>query len=150
MKAVILGKASSRRVPYKNYRAFYQDLSLTDILLEKLTRVIRREDIYLSCEEPEYRKVAKKWGISFIHRDRKYTLLETNTVEVVRGVCGDVPGQDDILYCSSMDPMFDDYETMLRTWEEVREEHDSLNVVYPMKKYFLDQNHLPVGFGFGH
>ena len=89
MKAVILGKASSRRVPYKNYRAFYQDLSLTDILLEKLTRVIRREDIYLSCEEPEYRKVAKKWGISFIHRDRKYTLLETNTVEVVRGVGGD-------------------------------------------------------------
>lgn len=150
MKAVILGKASSRRVPHKNYRAFYQDLSLTDILLEKLTKVMKRENIYLSCEEPEYQKVADKWNIHFIHRDRKYTLLETNTVEVVRGVCDDVPGQDDILYCSGMDPMFDDYENMFRTWEEVRDDHDSLNVVYPMKKYFLDQNHNPIGFGFGH
>lgn len=149
MKAVILGKASSRRVPYKNYRPFYQDLSLTDILLEKLTKAMRREDIYLSCEEPEYHAVADKWNINFIHRDRKYTLLDTNTVEVVRGVCKDVPGEDDILYCSSMDPMFDDYENMFHIWREVKDEHDSLNVVYPMKKYFLDQNHNPVGFGFG-
>lgn len=150
MKAVILGKASSRRVPYKNYRPFYHDLSLTDILLEKLVKVMKRDDIYLSCEEAEYRKVAEQWKIQFIHRDRKYTLLDTNTVEVVRGVCRDVPGEDDILYCSSMDPIFDDYETMFQTWEEVREEHDSLNVVYPMKKYFLNQNHDPVGFGFGY
>lgn len=150
MKAVILGKANSRRVPEKNYRKFYNDMSLTDILLEKLVKVMDTKDIFLSCEDAKYMSVAEQWGINFIHRDVKYTLLGTNTVEVVRGVCKDVPGEDDILYCSCMDPLFDDYENMFRIWEEVRGEHDSMNVVYPMKNYFLDQNHNPIGFGFGY
>ena len=150
MKAVILGKANSRRIPVKNYRPFYQGQSLTDILIGKLLRVLERRDIFLSCEDEAYRRVAEQWGIRFIHRDVKYTLLETNTVEVVRGVCKDVPGDDDILYCSCMDPLFDDYETMFQVWQEVRAEHDSLNVVYPIKNYFLDRNHDPIGFGFGH
>lgn len=150
MKAVILGKANSRRITDKNYKPFYHDESLTDILIKKLLRVLDKKDIYLSCENAEYYSVAEKWGIQFIHRDIKYTLLETNTVDVVRGVCKDVPDDDDILYCSCMDPMFDDYEKMFQIWEEVRDSHDSLNVVYPKKNYFLNQNHDPVGFGFGH
>lgn len=150
MKAVILGKAASRRIPHKNYRPFYQEDSLVDILLEKLVKVIKNDEIYLSCEDIQFQSVAERWQINFIHRDKIYTMLDTNTVEVVRGVCKDIPGEDDILYCSGMDPLFDDYETMFRVWEEVKQEHDSLNVVYPMKKYFLDQNHNPVGFGFGY
>lgn len=150
MKAVILGKANSRRIQLKNYKPFYNDLSLTDILIQKLIKHLDASDIFLSCEDESFRSVAEKWGIQFIHRDVKYTLLETNTVEVVCGVCKDVPGDDDILYCSCMDPLFDDYENMFNVWEEVKETHDSLNVVYPMKKYFLDFNHSPIGFGFGH
>lgn len=150
MKAVILGKASSRRVPAKNYRPFYKEQSLTDILVEKLLRVLDRNDIFLSCEDAQYCNVADRWSIRFIHRDVKYTLLETNTVDVVRGVCQDVPGEDDILYCSCMDPLFDDYEKMFHIWNEVRDQYDSLNVVYPSKNFFLDQNHNPIGFGFGH
>lgn len=150
MKAVILGKASSRRVKHKNYRPFYGKLSLTDILLEKLVKVLDKDDIYLSCEDETFREVADKWGIHFIHRDKKYTMLETNTVDVVRGVCKDIPGDDDILYCSCMDPLFDDYVNLFRVWEDVKGEHDSLNVVYPLKNYYLDQNHNPIGFGFGH
>lgn len=149
MKAVILGKAGSTRVKNKNYRPFYGDMSLTDILLEKLVKVMSPKDIFLSCEKEEFRSVAEKWGIGFILRDEQYTKLETNTVDVVRNVCKDVPGDDDILYCSCMDPLFNDYENMFRVWEEVRQEHDSLNVIYPIKNYFLDQNHQPIGFGFG-
>jgi len=39
---------------------------------------------------------------------------------------------------------------MFQTWEDVKGTHDSLNVVYPLKKYYLDQNHSPIGFNFGH
>lgn len=150
MKAVILGKSNSRRIECKNYKPFYNDLSLTDILLEKLVRYFDRSDIFLSCEDEKFEYVSKKWGICFIKRDVKYTMLETNTVDVVRGVCKDVPGDDDILYCSCMDPLFDDYKNMLRIWDEVKDSHDSLNVIYPMKKYYLDEKHQPIGFGFGH
>ena len=150
MKAVILGKAGSTRVPLKNYKKFYNDMSLTDILLEKLVKVLDRNDIYLSCEVEDFKYVAETWGINYILRDSKYTSLQTNTVDVVRNVCKDVPGEDDILYCSCMDPLFDDYVNMFRTWNEVKNEHDSLNIIYPMKNYFLDQNHNPIGFGFGY
>ena len=150
MKAVILGKAGSTRVKNKNYRPFYEDMSLVDILLEKLVKVMRREDIFLSCEDEKFRYVSEKWGINFIHRDETYTLLATNTVDVVRNVCKDVPGEDDILYCSGMDPLFDNYSELFATWELARETHDSMNVVYPIKNYYLDQNHNPIGFGFGY
>lgn len=150
MKAVILGKAGSTRVKNKNYRPFYGDLSLTDILLEKLLKVMCPDDIFLSCEKEEIRHVAEKWGIHFILRDPRYTKLETNTVDVVKNVCRDIPGNDDILYCSCMDPLFDDYAAMFQTWEEIRNEHDSLNVVYALKNYYLNQNHEPIGFGFGY
>lgn len=149
MKAVILGKASSKRIIHKNYKPFYKDMCLVDILVEKLVRVLDKKDIFLSCEDSTFHYIAEKWGINFIHREKKYTLLKTNTVEVVYGVCKDIPGQDDILYCSGMDPLFNDYENMFRVWEEEKAGHDTLNVVYPIKNYFLDQNHNPIGFGFG-
>ncbi|MBR6400973.1 MAG: hypothetical protein IKS17_07120 [Firmicutes bacterium] len=150
MKAVILGKSNSRRIEMKNYRPFYNGMSLTDILVEKLLKHLDASDIFLSSENADIKAVADKWGIQFIHRDIKYTLLDTNTVDVVQGVCKDVPGDDDILYCSCMDPLFDDYGNMFSTWEDVKGTHDSLNVVYPLKKYFLTQNHDPIGFGFGY
>lgn len=150
MKAVILGKAGSTRVKQKNYRPFYKDMSLVDILIDKLVKVMERTDIYLSCEDINFKYVSEKWKINFIHRDETFTRLSTNTVDVVRNVCKDVPGNDDILYCSGMDPLFDNYTEMFKVWEIERKDHDSLNVVYPIKNYFLNQNHDPIGFGFGH
>lgn len=150
MKAVILGKAGSTRVKNKNYRPFYGEMSLVDILLEKLTKVMDKNDIFLSCEDINYKYVADNWGIEFIHRDETYVQLATNTVDVVRNVCKDVPGDDEILYCSGMDPLFDNYQELFRAWEVEKETHDSMNVVYPIKNYYLDQNHNPIGFGFGY
>ena len=89
MKAVILGKAGSTRVKQKNYRPFYNGLSLVDILIEKLIRELDEQDIFLSCEDLQYKKIADKWGINFIHRDEQYVQISTNTVDVVRNVCKD-------------------------------------------------------------
>lgn len=150
MKAVILGKAGSTRVKEKNYRPFYGEASLVDILIGKLVQVLEKKDIFLSCEDEHYRHVSEKWGIEFIHRDEAYTKLATNTVDVVKNVCKDIPGNDDILYCSGMDPLFDNYDELFNVWSRERRNHDSLNVVYPIKNYFLDQNKNPIGFGFGY
>jgi len=151
MKAVILGKAGSIRVPNKNYRPFYNGCSLTDILLAKLTKVINKSDIYLSCEKGEFRNVADNWGINFIHREEKYTLVTTDNIEVVANVCKDVPYEDDLLWCTCTEPFFDEYDGVLDIWKNIdHKKYDSLNVIYPQKKFYLDQNHNPIGFGFGH
>jgi N-acylneuraminate cytidylyltransferase len=151
VKCVILGKAGSTRVKLKNYRPFYREQSLMDILLAKLTAVIRREDVYLSCEREEYRKVSEEWGVGFIHRDERYTAFTTSNVDVVRNVCKDVPGNEDILWVSSVEPFFDEFPQVLECWDKVdKRTYDSLNVVYPKKMFLLDQNHNPIGWGFGH
>lgn len=151
MKAVILGKAGSIRVPEKNYRPFYNDKSLMDILIEKLIKELDKKDIYLSCEKEEYRSIADNWGINFIHRDEKYTLISTSNVDVVRNVCKDIPYDEDVLWVTPVEPMFDEFHQVLECWKNLdKTEYDSLNVVYPQKRFLLDQNHNPIGFGFGH
>ncbi|MCL2499449.1 MAG: hypothetical protein FWE90_03825 [Defluviitaleaceae bacterium] len=151
MKVVILGKASSVRIKNKNYRPFYNGESLMDIHIKKLINVLQPDDIYLSCEDETFRSVAQNWKINFILRDERYTRLTTSNVDVVHYVCKDVPGNGDILWTTPVEPLFDEYTNVLECWERIdKTKHDSLNVVYPQKRFILDQNYNPIGFGFGH
>lgn len=151
MKAVILAKSTERLIAYKNYRPFYGELSLVDVLVKKLIKVLPVADIYLSCEEQQYRNVAEKWGINFVHRDKVYAQYNISNVDVVANVCESIPFRDDILWCTCVEPFFDEYAEVLECWDELdKERFDSLNVVYPMKKFMLDHGHNPIGFGFGH
>jgi N-acylneuraminate cytidylyltransferase len=151
MKAVILAKSTERLIPHKNYRPFYGDLSLIDILLGKLTKILPREDIYLSCEDEDYKSVADKWGINFLLRSIVLANYNISNVEIISSVCGSIGGSSDILWCTCVEPFFNEYAEILECWQNLnKKEHDSLNVVYPMKKFMLDRNHNPIGFGFGH
>lgn len=151
MKAVILGKAGSVRVKNKNYRPFYNGKSLMDIHIEKLLMIFDTSDIFLSCEDETFRTVAEKYGINFVHRDGKYTLISASNVEVTRNVCKDIPGSEDILWTTPVEPLFDEYAEIIDCWKNLeKSKYDSLNVVYPQKRFLLDQNHNPIGFGFGH
>lgn len=151
MKAVILGKAGSVRVKNKNYRPFYGNDSLMDIHIAKLIKVLSPSDIYLSSENAEIKSVAEKWGINFINRDEKYTQITTSNVDVVRHICKDIPDNGDILWTTPIEPLFDEYAEIIECWNSLnKSKYDSLNVVYPQKRFFLDQNHNPIGFGFGH
>lgn len=152
MIAVIPAKASSTRVPNKNYRSFYGELSLVDLLLEKLCRVLPGERIYLSCEDQEKAAVAERWGVQFLQREPRLCANETLFPEFLRGICDQVPGDDDVMWCEAIDPLFDDHGTMIANWDawyEERRGRDSYAVVYPTRQYMLDDCHRPIGFGFG-
>jgi CMP-N-acetylneuraminic acid synthetase len=149
MKAIIPAKASSSRVPNKNFRPFHNGMSLLDLTVNKLLPHLPAEDIYLSCEDPNARGYADRWGIGFIHRPRTLIANETPLIDIVPGVCAPVPGDDDIMWCQVIDPLFDEYGPCLERWEKVRNEADSLVVVHPRHGYFLDQDFRPDGFGFG-
>lgn len=151
MKAVILAKSAERLIPHKNYRPFYGELSLIDILISKLIKVLSKEDIFLSCEAEEYRSVCDKWGINFLKRNKVMTTYNISNVDVVASVFKDLPKDEDYLWCTCVEPFFDEYAEMLDVWKDLdKAEYDSLNVIYPMKKFMLDQGHNPIGFGFGH
>lgn len=47
--------------------------------------------------------------------------------------------------------MFDEFHQVLSIWNGLdKGKYDSLNVVYPQKRFLLDQNHNPIGFGQWH
>jgi N-acylneuraminate cytidylyltransferase len=149
LKAVIPAKNSSSRVPGKNFRPFHEGRSLFDVKVEQLLRHLPAEDIYASSEDPAVAEHAQRLGINFLPREPHLALNETPYAHVVNEVCRKVPGDDDIAWCHVTDPLFDDIGACLKTWEDAREQHDSLVVVYPFRGYLLDTDHRPMGFGFG-
>jgi N-acylneuraminate cytidylyltransferase len=151
MKAVILGKSTERLIPHKNYRPFYGEMSLMDLLIEKLIKVLSGDDIYLSCESDEFRYIAEKWGINFTLRESAYASYNASNTDVVANVAKSIPYNGDLLWCSCVEPFFNEYIDIIELWHSLdKKEHDSLNVVYPMKKFMLDRHYNPIGFGFGH
>lgn len=149
MKAVIPAKNSSSRVSGKNFRPFYENLSLFDIKVRQLLEHFDANDIYVSSEDQSVAEYAEKWNIEFIERDPVLARNETPYASVVSEICRSVPGDDDIAWCHVTDPLFDQYGACIDEWRTARAEHDSLVVVYPMKVYLLDEDHRPMGFGFG-
>jgi len=150
MKAVIPAKVGSTRVPDKNFREFYDGANLIDILASKLLKILPAKDIYISCNDPEKESVAKKWGVNFLLRDEYLTRNSTPMNEVVQGVCLQLPGKDDVMWCQATEPLFNEYDKCLETWQGLdKSKYDSLAVCYPIKRFLLDQNHKPIGFGFG-
>lgn len=150
MKFVVPAKRSSSRVPDKNYRPFACGKSLLEICIEKLTRLGRPEDVYLSSEDETTRQLADKYGTSFLQRPRHLTENSYPYQSVVNEICKQLPDDDDVMYCHATDPFFNEHEAVVRAWESRDPEAaDSIVVVYPLTDYLLDQNFNPMGFGFG-
>ena len=94
--------------------------------------------------------ICQKYGCNFLLRDKRLCDNDTPLNDFVQGICEQVEGQDDIAWCQVIDPLFNDYEIVFKTWEECKNDFDSLIVLYPIKKYLLNSMHLPMNFGFGH
>lgn len=150
MKVIIPVKSNSERVRNKNFRSFYKELSLTDILIKKLLNTFEGRDIYLSCDDVEKKKLCDKYGINFLLRDKQLIYNKTPMSKVITEVVKQIPGNDDIMWCLVTDPLFDDYGGCYKKWQEIKDsKYDSLVVVYPSKEYILDSDYKPIGFGFG-
>ncbi|RTK95656.1 MAG: CMP-N-acetylneuraminic acid synthetase [Neisseriaceae bacterium] len=149
MKIIIPVKACSKRIENKNFREFYDGLSLTEILLKKLS-FKGMENIYISSENSDKKKLAKKYGCNFILRKKELCDNNTPLPDVIRGISKQLPkNTEEIAWCQVTDPLFNDHKKAFEKWEAKKEKHDSLCVIYPFKKYILNSNHMPINFGFG-
>ncbi|MFD6094878.1 cytidylyltransferase domain-containing protein [Nocardiopsis flavescens] len=150
MKAIIPAKTGSNRIPNKNFREFHGGRSLVDILVEKLLRCLPPQDIFVSSDDDTKADIASKWGVNFLPRDKYLAQNSTPMNEVVQAVSLQIPGENDIMWCQATEPLFDEYADCLQAWNELdRTQYDSLAVCYPVKKFMLDQQQRPIGFGFG-
>jgi CMP-N-acetylneuraminic acid synthetase len=93
--------------------------------------------------------LAIKYNCQFILRKDNLCNNDTPLPILIREVTNQIPYEDEIAWCQVTDPLFEDYVGVFDAWEQHRDKHDSLCVVYPFKKYLLNSEHLPVNFGFG-
>lgn len=149
MKFVIPAKRSSTRVPDKNFRAFSHGKSLLDVLVEKLRDLGDPGDVYISSEDNAVTDIAKRHGAAFLPRDPRLTENSYPFQSVVQQVCRQLPDDDDVMWCHTTDPFFEEHHAVVQSWQERDPRHSSITVVYPMKEYLLDPDHNPLGFGFG-
>ena len=155
LSVVIPAKASSTRIPNKNFREFLNGESLVDITVKKLLAAgLATDQIYLSCEDESKSEVAQKHGIQFSLRQERLCRNETPFSEVFRGVATQIPGDSDIMWAQVCDPFFDEYTRCIDEWRNAKASHsnryDSLVVCHKVSGYYMDENLLPIhGWGFG-
>jgi len=149
MKALIPAKASSTRVPEKNFHPFQGGRFLIETLIDKLARVLPRREIYVSCEDESKRPLIERTGAQFLPRDPRLASNETPIGQVVTKLCRQLPGRDEIAFCHPTEPLFDEYAECMATWERVKHEHDSLVIAYPHRRFFLQHDFTPYNFQFG-
>ncbi len=151
MKVIIPAKENSTRVPNKNWREFYEGISLTQIKIEQLLQCFQASDIFLSCDQESRRSISDHYGINFHLRESVLASDDTAWSEAVTGILEDLPIEDseDILWTEVTSPLFSDYSALIRTWEDQKGDHDSLLTVKSHKEFFFSKNGQPVNFQFG-
>ena len=151
MKAIVPVKKVSTRVPNKNFRPFYDGLSLFDLKMQSLLKAIDTTDVYVSGDSEDIKTYADKYGVNFILRDAYYAKNETPMADVITHLVERLPsGDDDILWVHVTEPFFEDFSKCIEIWDSVKVEYDSLVVVKPFQGYMLNQHGEPMNFGFGH
>ena len=148
MKVIIPAKSTSSRVPAKNWRPFYDGKNLVEIKIEQLVKCINPQDVYLSCDSKNMKHYADKAGINFIHRAAALASDQTTWPDALFGMIREMPVDDeeDIVWVEVVNPLFDDFASMFRKWEEVKKDHDSIVLAAPVTKFLLHGNGVPVNF----
>ena len=72
INVVIPVKKTSDRVKNKNFRKFYQNKSLFELLIEKLKKSNFVKNIFISSNKKSIEKKVTALGCDFIYREDKY------------------------------------------------------------------------------
>ena len=151
MKVVIPAKEKSSRVPDKNWRPFYNNKCLVEIKIEQLLKLFKPEDMYLSCDAASKITIAKKYGINFSLRNPLLASDATGWSDVVTGIAGEIPCPDDeeILWAEVTSPLFNEYERLLKLWQQNKANHDSLLSVNEIRDFLIDAKGRAINFNYG-
>src|SRR4051812_16412057 len=99
VKVLIPAKASSSRVPDKNWRPFDEDRCLVEVKLRQVLRTFAPEDVYVSCDDPRKRPVVERHGARFLLREPRLADDATIWADVVSGLVGAMPCDDEEEIC---------------------------------------------------
>lgn len=125
-------------------------MSLFDIKARQLLRTFSPSDVYVSSENPAVEAIVRKYGFNFHLRDVALTKSTARENQIVASVVSAIPGKSDILWCQVTQPLFDEFDRLMETYDNLDSRHDSIVVVKRARHHLLDNRGNPVNFNFGY
>ena len=153
VKVVIPVKKKSDRVKDKNFRNFFNNKSLFDLLIEKLIKSHFVEDIYISSNNKEIEKKVTKLGCTFVYREEKYCNNIIPWSDMIYHTVNSLPikANDHLAWCHTTTPLFDNYDQAIRKYFNDRKKYknDGLVVVSPFNEFIVSEMKKPVNYSWG-
>lgn len=151
IKVAIPLKTNSERIPNKNLKPFFGNESLFDVKAKQLLKTFEPSDVLVSSENPNVEKLTDKYGFKFHLRDIELTKSSAKENQIVKTITDAIDDKEcDVMWVQVTQPLFDEFDEIIRVWNDVSKENDSLAVVKKISHHILDENGNPVNFNFGY
>lgn len=149
--AVIPVKEISERVKSKNYRKFYKNSSLLDILIKKLKKCKDISKIYISSNSKIVEKISKKNKCHYLNRDVKFCNNIVPWSDVIYEVAASIPEKEQtvLMWCHTTTPLFDSYLKAIRIYKNKKFRNDGLISVEKFKKFLVTEKKTPLNYSWG-
>ena len=150
--AIIPVKHKSERVKNKNFRPFFDNLSLLEIKIRQLLSCKVFDKIVISSNSIIAKKLSKKYGCKFVTRKDKYSNNVTSWSDVITNVVENANlNYDDIVsWCHVTSPLFNEYKKAIKKFNISKKKgFDSLVAVNKFNGFLLNENLYPVNYNWG-
>lgn len=155
MKVLIPAKACSTRCVNKNFRPFYGDDSLVDLLVEKLRDVgFKAKDMYVATEcGNTAMQIRQRHAVNVIIRNMESTYNTTRPTDYLPYMAHKIGGWTELAIAMCTVPTFDGYASCMDQWKHRdRKKFTSLAVAQPAPNYIMMRQGtrmVPISWSFG-
>jgi CMP-N-acetylneuraminic acid synthetase len=149
---VIPVKKTSDRVKNKNFRKFYKNKSLFELLIEKLKKSNFVKNIYISSNKKSIEKKVNSLGCEFIYREDKYCNNVIPWSEMIYHTVKSLPinSNDDLAWCHTTTPLFDSYDDVFNEYFlKTKKTNDGLVTVSTFNEFIVNENKKPINYSWG-
>ena len=141
----IPAQGASQRIPDKNFRPFYKNQSLLEIALQKVKKIIKPENIFVSSDSSLAEEICQKLKINFISRDQSLLGNKIKQKDLFNHFLTNTPPSKYVGWVQVTDPLFDDYEDFL----SYKPKTDEVYILAADLKKHAFFRGFPINFNFG-
>ena len=149
---VIPVKKTSDRVKNKNFRKFYNNISLFHLLIRKLKKSKFVKNIFISSNKTSIENEVNSMGCKFVYREDKFCNNIIPWSEMIYHTVKSLPidVNDDLAWCHTTTPLFDDYDAAFKTYfAKTRKVNDGLVIVSTLNEFVVSENKKPLNYSWG-
>lgn len=154
--AIIPVKHSSERVANKNFKEFYNGISLFELKLTQLINSKCFDHIYISTNSPTVKNILDQGefkAVTIINRDNFYCNNDVSWSEVIHNILSSIPEDDEtcVAWCHTTSPLFDSYNDCVKIFLEnyANSKYNGLVTATEFNEFLIDEKANPINYSWG-